>query len=229
MLSKPLMCLVLHNSSIPMHWNLMITLVITLVQGMWLKSHSQRHLPWRTSRTCQSVFIQPQCHQGFQDGPSIPTSTNTLSPADKPSPVKVMKTTVYLQTFLIMPHLQFPSSHHSTLGLTGPSSSTPVPPAMHFMTTGYLNTVPKANTTIASKVAQTLLQGMSAWIVSDNPGASSVVFKLYCTPFAPSIKLDIPPIHPYIILLNSLLRILPYVSRLTSSTISENPNTSSMR
>ena len=94
-----------------------------------------------------------------------------------------------------LPVPSFPSLH-----LEGDlSSSTPVPLAMHSMTTGYSITVPKADTSepLPQRLAQTLLQGTSAaWIVCDNPVTSSVVFKPYCTPSALSITLNMPPHAP---------------------------------
>ena len=140
--------------------------------------------------------FNPSVIKASKMAPSIPTSTNPLSLADEPSPVKAMKTAfadLLDDATLAVP--SFPSLHLEP----DPSSSTPVPPAMHSMTTGYSTTVPKADTSepLPQKLAQTLLQGTSAaWIVSDNPVTSSAVFKPYCTPSEPSIKLDMPPHAP---------------------------------
>ena len=51
-----------------------------------------------------------------------------------------------------------------------------------------------ANNPSPQQVAQALLQGTSvAWIVNNSPVTSSVVFKPYCTPSAPSIEATMPP------------------------------------
>jgi len=114
--------------------------------------------------------------------PSIPTSINDPLHTDEPSPVKAMRTAfTSLLDNSTLPVPSFPSLH---LQPDPPPSTSP------------LSSIPSidANDLSPQEVAQSLLQGTSAaWIVSNTPVTSSVAFKPYHTPSAPSIRATIPP------------------------------------
>jgi len=137
--------------------------------------------------------LNPSAIKTSEVAPSIPTSTNTFSLTDEPSPVKAMKTaftSILDDATLAVP--SFPSLHLEP----DPSSSTPDPPPICSMTTTHSATPLQetASEPLPQKVAQTLLQGTSAaWMVDNNPVSSSVIFNPYHTPSAPSIKLSMPP------------------------------------
>ena len=152
------------------------------------KSYSPRHLLWRASRNhlnllvcTHSIAVQSR----LQRWPPVFQSPPTLFPLLM-SPVQSRQWRLHLQTFLMIHTC-------SSLLPSAPSwaclmflNSCPTSYAFYYSTT-----VPKANTSepLPQKLAQTLLQGtLAACIVSDNPVTTSVVFKPYCTPSAPSIN-----------------------------------------